>query len=54
MKEEEFHRYMSERHAPLVREALARHGITGYTMVNIIPQMPARARVMSTFLVIDH
>lgn len=33
MSEEEFHRYMSENHAPLVREALARHGITDYTMV---------------------
>lgn len=33
MSEEEFHRYMSETHAPLVRDALARHGITRYTMV---------------------
>jgi hypothetical protein len=36
MSEDEFHRYMSETHAPLVREALARHGITRYTMVSLI------------------
>ncbi|CEJ94079.1 hypothetical protein VHEMI09633 [[Torrubiella] hemipterigena] len=32
MSEEEFRHYMTNVHAPLVREALARHGITGYTM----------------------
>ncbi|KAI0009449.1 EthD domain-containing protein [Xylariaceae sp. FL0662B] len=34
MGEEEFHHYMSEIHAPLVRDALARHGITQYTMTH--------------------
>jgi hypothetical protein len=31
--EDEFHRYMTETHAPLVRDLLARHGIVRYTMV---------------------
>lgn len=34
MEEEEFHRYMSEVHAPLVRDLLARHGIVRYSMVS--------------------
>lgn len=34
MGEDEFHHYMSEKHAPLVREALQRHGITQYTMAS--------------------
>jgi hypothetical protein len=33
MSEEEFHKYMSEKHAPMVRDLLAQHGITQYTMV---------------------
>ena len=35
-----WHRYMSKTHAPLVKEALARHGITRYSMVNHTHQAP--------------
>ncbi|EXJ93209.1 hypothetical protein A1O3_01766 [Capronia epimyces CBS 606.96] len=34
MGEDEFHRYMSEVHAPLVRDLLAKHGITRYSMAH--------------------
>ncbi|OAR02342.1 hypothetical protein LLEC1_04193 [Akanthomyces lecanii] len=32
MTEDEFHHYMTNVHAPLVRDALVRHGITRYSM----------------------
>ncbi|KAL1835949.1 hypothetical protein VTK73DRAFT_5252 [Phialemonium thermophilum] len=47
MSEDDFHRYMSEKHAPLVREALARHGVTQYSMTHFTSATRAQvARVM--------
>ncbi|KAI0200587.1 EthD domain-containing protein [Astrocystis sublimbata] len=34
MSEDEFHKYMSEKHAPMVRDLLARCGISQYTMTH--------------------
>ncbi|KAI1198878.1 EthD domain-containing protein [Nemania serpens] len=49
MSEESFHHYMSEKHAPLVRDALARHGITRYTMTHFTSETRAlTAQVMDT------
>ncbi|KAI0912703.1 EthD domain-containing protein [Ustulina deusta] len=49
MSEESFHHYMSEKHAPLVRDALARHGITRYTMTHFTSETRASmAQVMDT------
>ncbi|EXJ91406.1 hypothetical protein A1O1_04518 [Capronia coronata CBS 617.96] len=34
MGEDEFHHYMSEIHAPLIRDLLVKHGITRYSMTH--------------------
>lgn len=35
MSEEDYHKYMSEKHAPLVRGLLAKYGIIKFTMASI-------------------
>lgn len=35
MSEEDYHQYMSEKHAPLVRGLLAKYGIIKFTMASI-------------------
>ena len=36
MTEEDYHQYMSEKHAPLVRGLLAKYGIIKFTMASIL------------------
>ncbi|KAF2237164.1 hypothetical protein EV356DRAFT_496712, partial [Viridothelium virens] len=35
MGEEDYHRYMSEKHGPLVKSLLAKYGIIKFTMASI-------------------
>jgi hypothetical protein len=37
MSEEDYHKYMTETHAPLVRGLMAKYGIVQFTMASIGP-----------------
>ena len=39
MSEEDYHRYMSEKHAPLVKGLLAKYGIVKFSMASIKPAL---------------
>lgn len=44
MSEEDYHQYMSEKHAPLVRGLLAKYGIIKFTMASINLRCTSQAR----------
>lgn len=45
MSEEDYHQYMSEKHAPLVRGLLAKYGIIKFTMASINLRSISQARI---------
>ena len=50
MSEEDFHQYISEKHAPLVRGLLAKYGMIKYTMVSINLRCISQTRCSTTGL----
>lgn len=44
MSEEDYHKYMSEVHAPLVRDLMAQYGIVSWEMVSSTPFSPYTSR----------
>jgi predicted membrane-bound dolichyl-phosphate-mannose-protein mannosyltransferase len=49
MSEEDYHKYMSEVHAPLVRDLMAQYGIVSWEMVNNPLSLPSPSLPLSFF-----